>query len=106
MACEPLHSDAIEHQVNPEWSRRHRGGPLASEDIRAFSLPLQYSRRTLKGRNSEKLIKKERMDQREVGRTVGLRSGKLTQQAGERQLFAGAYRRPANDRNCWWNALD
>jgi hypothetical protein len=47
MACEPLHSDAVEHQVYLERSRGYLRCAMACESVRPFQFTHENSRRPM-----------------------------------------------------------
>lgn len=47
MACEPLHSNAIQHQVDPEWRRRNLRCVMDCESVRSFHFNLENSHRQI-----------------------------------------------------------
>jgi hypothetical protein len=42
VAGKPFHSHAVIHQVDSEWRRGDRGGPLADERLWAISFAFEY----------------------------------------------------------------
>jgi hypothetical protein len=47
MACEPLHSDAIQHQVDPEWRRRNLRCVMDCESVWPCRSTPPHSRRKM-----------------------------------------------------------